>query len=210
MNTVFYFLSPTELDEELYNRIFSFMPYERRQKYAKGIKSYRYEGVACYGLLMYAASTKGINYKNMTFSYEENGKPFTKELFFNFSHCDECVICAVSDGNIGADVQKKSNASQAVIEKYCTDAEQAALKDGMPFKRLWSQKEAVVKCTGEGIAALTKLCDLSGSKQDGVSYKTPYGYLYTSFIGECAVSVCSEEKETRFIEVTTDMLNGLT
>ncbi|MCQ2462934.1 MAG: 4'-phosphopantetheinyl transferase superfamily protein [Clostridia bacterium] len=190
------------------------MPPERRKKYGRGIKSYRYEGVVCYALLMYAASNAGLNAKKIKFSYNEKGKPHTSGLNFNFSHCKECVICAVSDGNVGADIQQESNASQAVIEKYCTVGEREKLLCGMPFNRLWTQKEAIVKYTGEGVAALDGLCDLSCYDGDGVSYETPYGYILTSCIGGCAVSVCSGEKETEFVEITPDMLreyiNGLT
>lgn len=202
------------LDEDLYEKIFSLMPPERRKKYGRGIKTYRYEGVACYALLLFAACAKGLKRKELTFSYEKNGKPMIDDFFFNFSHCSDCVICAVSDGPVGADIQAECKASLSVINKYCTPGEQEKLKAGMPFNRLWTQKEAIVKYTGEGIAALEGLCDLSGYSDDGISYETPCGTLFTEELGTCAVSVCSDDKDTRLVQVTPDMLwkmiNGLT
>lgn len=97
----------------------------------------------------------------LEFTYGKNGKPFIQgyPFFFNLSHSGAYVVCAVSDREIGVDIQ----------EHRCGDVEKIATRFFAPmeiqalsqcdeqgrkekFFDMWAAKEAYGKYTGEGIA----------------------------------------------------------
>lgn len=97
------------------------------------------------------------------FSYEygDLGKPqivnFPKK--FNLSHSGDYVICAVGDGEVGADIQKWVPYKERTAERFFAGEEWKLLRETEEsertelFYRLWSRKEAYGKYTGQGIGS---------------------------------------------------------
>ena len=94
------------------------------------------------------------------YTYGRLGKPYFKNLpcYFSLSHSGEYVFCAVSDGEIGADIQECKPLKNYRMEKrYFTEWEQQLLAGKTEeerqkiFYRLWTKKEAYGKLTGDGI-----------------------------------------------------------
>ena len=98
-----------------------------------------------------------------SFSYEygEQGKPqivnFPKK--FNLSHSGDYVVCAVGDGEVGADIQKWVPYKERTAERFFAPTEWKLLQE-LPasqrtelFYRLWSRKEASGTYTGQGIGS---------------------------------------------------------
>lgn len=125
------------------------------------------------------------------------GKPLLKGsrgLFFNLSHSGMYAACAISDGEVGVDIQQHGNrVSYALFNKVLHETEKSICAS-LPeeerkafFFAHWAAKEAYVKCTGEGLSrrfsALSADCG-NGSVTDterGVSRKlymaeAPAGY----------------------------------
>lgn len=100
------------------------------------------------------------------FAYGPHGKPFLAEYpeaHFNISHCPKAAVCVVADTEVGIDVESASRKLKpGVMERYYSDgeAEQVMRSENpdLEFTKLWTQKEAVAKCTGEGISDKTKYC----------------------------------------------------
>ncbi len=99
-------------------------------------------------------------YKTLTvpqWRYDENGKPYDaqSQYFFNISHCDCAVACAVDTHEVGVDVQDNRPISAAVIQKVCSESEIAALRNSNEpeklFAAFWASKEAFGKQNGNGI-----------------------------------------------------------
>lgn len=95
----------------------------------------------------------------------QNGKPFVSNHFqicFNVSHSADIAVIAISDRDIGIDVEhlERRVDSAAVLRRFFSPAEQASYAQYQPadprrtFFRGWTRKEAVLKATGEGIAGL--------------------------------------------------------
>lgn len=99
----------------------------------------------------------------LSFSYEygDLGKPrivnFPKK--FNLSHSGEYVICAVGDGEVGADIQKWVPYKERTAERFFAPEEWKLLQEldeprrTEMFYRLWTRKEAYGKYTGQGIGS---------------------------------------------------------
>lgn len=90
----------------------------------------------------------------------EKGKPFVvgvKNVFFNISHSGDYVVCAVSDRDIGVDIEKRAKARMEVAGRFFHGEEVARLKmlegdkQNQLFFDYWSVKESFLKYIGTGL-----------------------------------------------------------
>ena len=79
-----------------------------------------------------------------------------RNIHFNISHSGEYVACAVSNKPVGIDIQRIEQYNPSVAEKVCNAQELLQISDSgnksAEFIKLWTQKEAVLKMHGVGIA----------------------------------------------------------
>lgn len=97
--------------------------------------------------------------------YGHKGKPLAEGIFFNLSHSEELVICAVADGAVGCDIEKTGAPREKVAERYFAPTELEYIRsfpDGeraKAFFRLWTMKESYLKMSGEGLSVpLNSFC----------------------------------------------------
>jgi hypothetical protein len=75
------------------------------------------------------------------------GKPYfpdRRDIFFSLSHTKTHVLAAVSDDEIGVDVETRRDIKPALASRVCTEAELAQFD----FLDLWVLKESYVKLLG--------------------------------------------------------------
>ena len=102
----------------------------------------------------------------------DNGKPHIKncEIHFNISHCEDVVVCAFSDEEIGIDIEKIRPISLNIIKRFYSEKEQKYVLGHSPtqkdfqkcedeeilerFYRIYTLKEAICKKSGIGIKGL--------------------------------------------------------
>ena len=94
------------------------------------------------------------NAEHIIFDYDKYGKPFIlgSDKFISISHSDEMLAAAVSDYKIGIDIERSSNRTVRVKEKFASQNDLAFLNDEnemMFLTRLWTVKEAVYKAYGK-------------------------------------------------------------
>lgn len=90
------------------------------------------------------------------YRYGPYGKPYLKNgnAYFSIAHSNNLVILAVSDTEIGADIQGISPVRTAVMRRCFTNDEQDYIgTDATRFTQMWVQKEAYAKYTGRGLTA---------------------------------------------------------
>jgi len=97
-------------------------------------------------------------------SHTQKGKPFIEQvpLFFNLSHTHEGVLLGFSwESVVGVDVEYTARPhldALSIAKRYFHPREYEKLislppkKQDFAFYRVWTQKEALLKATGEGIA----------------------------------------------------------
>ena len=97
--------------------------------------------------------------EEFVFCYGEHGKPaFTDPEMpqFNLSHSGDYVALVLSDAQCGIDLQRMENGRNvnSIAERFFAPGEEVAVRQGgeETFFRLWTRKEALAKCSGEGIA----------------------------------------------------------
>ena len=98
--------------------------------------------------------------KELPLTYSPDGKPYFESIpvHFNISHAGDRVMVALSPGEVGCDVEHKSKDALRIAKRFFTVREYEALlaiadeeRRSQEFMRLWTLKESVVKCCGEGI-----------------------------------------------------------
>ena len=135
-----------------------------RQTYTQRLKHFRNrrESAAAFALLQRGLQ-EHYGIEDFEFAYSEGGKPSLAghpEIHFNISHCSAAAACAISRHAVGVDVERLGRYSERLARYTMNDDELAAIlaasaDDGerdLLFTRLWTQKEAVAKLTGEGIS----------------------------------------------------------
>ena len=100
----------------------------------------------------------GLDMQNIPFTKTESGKWECPECFFSLSHSGDLVAVALSHKSVGVDIERRDEArfTEALAQKICTEREKEQLAglDGSArsaaLNLLWTKKEALFKCTGEG------------------------------------------------------------
>ncbi|MEI3542070.1 MAG: hypothetical protein V8P98_04620 [Acutalibacteraceae bacterium] len=109
-----------------------------------------------------------ISNSKINFYKNSFGKPYLTDyenFYFNISHSGDFVICAISDHEVGVDIQKIKPISTAFKEKF-VGRKNASLED---FYSMWVLEESYVKFLGKSIIFLAKNLSL---KKQNVYYKT--------------------------------------
>jgi 4'-phosphopantetheinyl transferase len=106
-------------------------------------------------LLGYALGEKGVC--NAAIERDGNGKPHLTDhpdMHFNLSHSGHLVACAVSDREVGVDVEQVSRSDPRIAERFFTAEEKAHIArsddPGSALCELWVLKEAFMKMTSLG------------------------------------------------------------
>ena len=142
----------------------SLLSVERREKVQRlRSQSGKKESVAAYLLLRIAlAEIYGI-YKIVEFAYLYMGKPILRDfpqIHFSLSHTKGVAACAVSDFEVGVDVQVIRPVTDKVAKRVLSDAEYAEFKIAQNpdefFCEIWAIKESCMKKSGQGMAAAFK------------------------------------------------------
>ena len=148
-------------DEELEAAIASLPAWRKEKALRFKHQQGRIECAFSYLLLCQALrETYGIT-EQPSFLIGEHGKPELSlnsklsTLNFNLSHCKSALAVALSASPVGIDVESVGRYSESLARHVLNDSEFAEVSQSpnpqIPFTRLWTQKEAVVKLTGRGI-----------------------------------------------------------
>ena len=146
----------------LFSEYYAEMPTYRREKIDRlGRRADKIRSLGAGVLLSRALKSVGVD-KNAEIAVGKNGKPFLKgikDVHFNLSHSGDLVMCAISDGEVGCDVENVSIGRLGVAERFFTVAERGFIDIGKNekeknerFFRLWTLKESFIKAVGAGFS----------------------------------------------------------
>lgn len=165
-------------DEEVFLKYYEKMPWERKKK----IDALKPEGSKrlCLGAGILLDRTIGP----CDISFGPQGKPYVDgaEIFFNLSHSGDMAVIAVSDREVGVDIQKLKHfkeslvdhvfniedrelANELVSELAGPDMKADGAQPGdssfdQVYTRMWAMKESVMKFTGKGLSLDPKMITL--------------------------------------------------
>lgn len=109
-----------------------------------------------------------LSVEDYTVKYHKNKKPrliCDKNLCFNISHSGDYVALALSDSEVGCDVQEIKPYNQKLINRCYCDNEIKLIEDSEnkqePFIYLWTLKESILKFKGDGVSGGLSTYDFS-------------------------------------------------
>ena len=117
----------------------------------------------CHGALrQILGAYTGVEPQQVAFRHGPRGKPYLEGVgpAFNLSHSGKLALVAVSQSELGVDVEKvrRLESLSQIAQRHFSDAEFGALSalDGdqreLAFYRCWTRKEAYIKALGEGLS----------------------------------------------------------
>ena len=119
-----------------------------------------------------------------TIAVGEKGKPYflyNESLHFSISHTKSHIAIALHDKEIGIDIENTRKCNLNLAKRYFHPEEYIYLsslpkeEQDEAFTKIWTQKEAFVKCTGEGIAGgFNKFSVIPNSKNIDKKYILKY------------------------------------
>ncbi|MBU3072713.1 4'-phosphopantetheinyl transferase family protein [Clostridium estertheticum] len=140
-------------DEMLYESVLSFVRRAAPFRYAYAMKYQqkkdRYNVLMAYVLLC-VASEQLIG----ELSLGVNGKPyFNKDFgqnYISISHTENMVVVAISDQNIGVDIEQYNKVNYEIVSMVCSKKEQYQIKENFQLPTLfWTAKESLSKLLNE-------------------------------------------------------------
>lgn len=161
-------------DPALFAQLYQTVPAHRREKIdAMKFPKGKQRCLGAWLLLMHGLKEAGIHEREIHLSYGSVGKPFLTdypELFFNLSHSGNRVLCAVSDREVGCDVELVRSADFSVAKRFFSPQEYQMMinapaeEHNAMFFHIWTLKESFIKNVGRGLSMpLREFCiNLSG------------------------------------------------
>ncbi len=170
-----YFIYDIEnLTDVEYEKWFSLMTQEKQERVNRYKNSTRKKCTVAGEMLVkiHIADTLKIAPETLKIIADENEKPYIENcsIHFNISHCENILVYAFSDSEIGIDIEKIKPISLSVLKRFFSEDEQkfvlghlAGEKDSgkcenaetlEKFYRIYTLKEAICKKSGVGIKGL--------------------------------------------------------
>ena len=148
-------------DDAAYELAYSrLLAWRRRKCDACRFMNDRRRSVAVWLLLRQLLAERGLDADALPVIENEFGKPAFASvpgLWFSLSHAGDRVMAAVSDAEVGCDVERIVPIDDGMLKMSLVDAERTHLA-ALPgeardraFIRLWVRKESYVKAVGRGL-----------------------------------------------------------
>ena len=138
--------------------------------------------------------------------FNDMGKPFYENgPHFNVSHSGQYIVMAVSNKDIGVDIEENNDKDMSSLIRIFNEAEAKMIKEHADFYYLWCAKESLIKCIGSSISHVKEIpsLPLNGLKTyKGKDYQSKT-FVYDKHI----VSITRESKEE--FEIKMEKINQL-
>lgn len=138
--------------------------------------------------------------------FNDMGKPFFENgPYFNISHSGKYIVMAVSNKEVGVDIEENVEKNMSSLIRIFNEAEAKMIKEHADFYYLWCAKESLIKCIGSSISHVKEIpsLPLNGLKTyKGNDYQSKT-FVYDKHI----VSITRESKEE--FEIKMEKINQL-
>lgn len=193
-----YYAHIENFDDDFYHKALSAIPREKVETIKKitHIKT-AHESILAWFMVSYAyRSVYGSKSDLPKLEFHENGKPsfVSADFYFNISHSDGLVCVAVSENEIGIDVQSFRISFDSVKRRVLSESELEIVNSSENgndiFIDIWSRKESYLKFTGLGISQELRSLDFSPFLNDS---KFVFHNLYYKCMKfeNCRLTVCT-------------------
>lgn len=187
---------------------------EKADKYKHGSDKYLALGAEI--LLRYGLSQAGLSELPLLFELGEHGKPYIKDsdTFFSISHSGDWAVCAVSDSEVGCDIEKIRPVDLKLARRFSPEEFSAIMSADEEnrlelFFRYWTLKESYMKATGLGLKLPLNEFQIVMEKEASViqsANSLSYGFHEFSEISGYSCAVCTAgaacDAELKIVELS--------
>lgn len=177
----------------------SLSDYRRRRADAYKFDADRRLSLGVGYLLDRELKARGMSERDAVQRFGAHGKPYIADCGFCYSlaHSGTIAVCAVSDVEVGVDIERIRPLTDAFKAYVTTDAERQMLSRAdidptLGFFRLWTAKESYFKCLGVGLTDGVRSADIELGA-DIIAYRNgrpePYAFAELPLDGY-ALTVC--------------------
>jgi len=172
----------------------------------------RAQNVVAYYLLLKLLRDFNIPITSLELDYNEFEKPYFKDINikFNISHTDDVVAVAISDTEIGIDIEKIEDTNHSLIDWVYSKEEQNRFQERLLdkdfFFRAWTIKESYIKYEGSGLNLDFKAINFDLEKE---IIEVNGTFIQSVLINDFYLSICGEEKEYQLKEISPKQLFDL-
>lgn len=158
--TTLYAMDLRRREDGSWRDLMSTLPSDRRQRALLCRFDPDKMRIVCAGyLLQTALEQAGIPVEEQIFETNQWGKPYLKyhrSVHFSISHSGIWAVCAVSDHNVGVDVELPRCTLAVAKRHFCPSEVEGLnqldrLQQADALNRLWTAKESFLKMLGKGL-----------------------------------------------------------
>ncbi|MCD7775176.1 MAG: 4'-phosphopantetheinyl transferase superfamily protein [Clostridiales bacterium] len=192
-----YFCDSLKVPDEQFKYYESLLPKELLNVLDGSRRDMLRRSAVCAEGMVRSALSEAINIppQKIEFYRGQHGKPYIAEnIHFNISHSENYAVAAVSENEIGVDVEKIRQPKMRTAEKFCTEREKALVTDAISFFRLWTLKEAYLKCIGDGIYGGLKSVEFSALEGEIISSAPDFRFEFSERDRGCVIALCEKIK----------------
>lgn len=185
----YYITEASSFSEEKQKEFFRFLDKEKKGEYLSASNENRKKSI----LLSQGfakekiAEELSLSKEDIVFSVTERGKPYCKshrEIYFSLSHSGDLIALAISDRDIGIDIEKIRQAKENLVKRVCCENEISSVfsseNPDEAFTEIWTKKEAYLKALGTGIDRELTSIDTTDKSLDFTTEK--YGnFIFSVF-----------------------------
>lgn len=155
-----------------------------------------------------AAMDLSVSEKDIEIKTDVYGKPYItgyEQWHFSITHTAGMIGIAVSDEQVGIDVEKIHSADLRIAKRFFTDQEYLRIENSENkdrcFFEIWTKKEAYLKYTGKGLRTPLRCFDVFELAHKFESFEED-GYMYSvchNRINDTVVSIkCYDLTKNRY------------
>ncbi len=199
----FYDVSPLK-NKDVFEACFLVASPQRKEK-IENLKTEK-DKILCLGVdvVLKKILAEDTKFCETDFKCDSLGKPFLQnekgeKMCISVSHSGDFVMCAVSDKEIGVDIEKQRKVKLKTAEKFSENEKKYIFSAENPetaFFKVWTFKESYLKTVGIGIRQELdsfETTDFCGNPQ----MCNGYSFFEIEIPGYC-VAVCSQYKRDDF------------
>lgn len=146
----------------------------------------------------------GLVYEELQIEKQQHGKPYIVNcsgVYYNISHSDGIVLCAVHTSDLGIDIERIRPFSERVANRVFTEKEMLYLHTVAKNTSLWNEKcfslwtlkESYVKAIGDGLRLPLKQVEFDIEGTDIIQCNHSGYYFHQYKFEEYVISVCTKE-----------------
>lgn len=161
MTTIYITNINDNISKEKYNELYNNISPERKEKVQRlKFEADKKRSIYAESLLRYALAEQFNLTGEIEFEYNQYGKSSIKgreDIKYNLSHSGDYVVCAVSNKEIGVDVEEIKHMRLSVAKRFFHEKEyvyleqHSGVEQEVLFFILWTLKESYVKYLGVGL-----------------------------------------------------------